>query len=54
MDNYVTVVIRRDVNADGPYVIEVFQHYSDAELWRDRQADPQHYILSQKKVRGNG
>jgi len=50
MEN-VTIVVRYDPTADGPYVIDVFKHYGDAELFVHRQSDPTQYVLTQKAVK---
>jgi hypothetical protein len=50
----VTIVIRHDPTADGPFIVKVFKHYGDAELFVSRQTDPTQYELSQKQVELNG
>jgi len=46
----VTIVIRYDPTADGPFVKKVFKWYGDAEMWVSRQTDPTQYTLSQQQV----
>ena len=52
MDN-VTIVVRYDPTAAGPFVIEVFEHAGDAAHWVQRQTDPTQYELVGKTVRHN-
>ena len=51
---FVTIVIRHDPTADGPFVVKVFKHYGDAELFVHRQTFPEQYELTQKQVELNG
>lgn len=42
----VVVVIYLNPTAVGPIVKKIFRHYGDAELFVQRQADPEFYTLS--------
>lgn len=48
--NEVVVVLYKNPTAAGPILKAVYRHYGDAELFVQRQSDPEQYVLTVVQV----